>query len=127
MIAAVLAATATSLDHLFAEDLVGEGAVGEKFGRIAQGVRYARQMLRLVDIALKDRRRLNLVFDAVETRSEGSGEDQIGIAVGARNAAFDAQHGRQAVGYHCQGPVRASKVSCEKSAHFAFIRSGRSV
>src|SRR5690606_36378034 len=36
-------------------------------------------------------RRFELILDSVEPRSDGSCQCQIGIAVGSRNAAFDAQ------------------------------------
>src|SRR5262249_36907835 len=77
------------------DDLLPEGALGE-FTRfecvdgLGKGVRHARQRLGCVDVALEAGGRLDPVRDAVEARGECRGEGEVGVAVGARDAAFDA-------------------------------------
>lgn len=79
------------VDYCRAQGLADKAAVGEEVGGFAEGVGDAGEMLGGVDVAGEDGGRFDLVGDAVETGGEGGGVGEVGVAVGARNAAFDAQ------------------------------------
>ncbi|OPZ67603.1 MAG: hypothetical protein BWY83_02566 [bacterium ADurb.Bin478] len=59
----------------------------------------------LIAVALKHRRRLQPAVNAVEPRSQAGGKRQIGIAIRARNPAFDAQAGPVAENAKAGGAV----------------------
>src|SRR5687768_16526951 len=81
---------AVVLDDVLAERLLRERARGEAVGGLRQGIRHALDVARGIDVALEAGRRLDPVADAVQARGERRGEAEVGIAVGPRDAAFDA-------------------------------------
>src|SRR6478752_4372019 len=79
------------LDHVLAERAPREWTGFERIHRLRKGVRHARQRPGGVDVADEALRRLDPVGDAVQARGERGREREVGIAVGARDAALDAQ------------------------------------
>ena len=57
-------------DHIGAKGLLGKGAIGKEIGSVAQGLGYMGEILGRVDVTLEDRRRFNLVGNAIETRGQ---------------------------------------------------------
>src|SRR5688572_32169665 len=79
------------LDDVCAEGLFCKCTFFENLDRLAERIRHARQVPRLIDVADEDIGRLDLVGNAVEARSERSGQREVRVAVGAGDAALDAQ------------------------------------
>ena len=65
-------------------------ALPERIDCLCQRVRHALQIARAIDVADEGLRRLDLVADAVEPGGERGGEREVGVGVGAGNAALDA-------------------------------------
>src|SRR5581483_4809745 len=93
-----LVKVAVMLRLLFSEGALHETALLEEVGRVAQRPRDAGEVLRGVDVPLEDRRRRDFVLDSIRAGSQGGGEGEIGVAVGAGDPALDPE--RVSLPYH---------------------------
>ena len=78
-------------DGVFAECVLREAARGEVLRCLRERIGHARQVAGRVDIAAEMIRRLDAIFDAIESGGERRCKGEIRIAVRAGDAAFDAQ------------------------------------
>jgi hypothetical protein len=79
------------LDDLFAEGALGEGAGLEQVDGLVQRAGDVGQVARRVHVAHETLGWLGLVGDAVEPGGQQTGQRQVRVAVGARDAALDPQ------------------------------------
>src|SRR5262245_15195338 len=86
------------LHHIGTEALAGELAPLELGDRLAQRGGHAWQIARCIDIALEDRRRLDLVGYSIQAGRDRRGVGDIRVGVGARKPALDPQ--RRAMADH---------------------------
>ena len=77
------------LVHRLAERLLGERAALPQVDRLAHRGRERLRLAGLVGVALQLRAGIGLVLDPVEPRGEHRREGEVGVRVGARDAALD--------------------------------------
>ena len=79
------------IDDGVTERLSSEFAVGKPIGGFGQRAGHGGDGIRLVDIPIEVIGRFDLVVDAIESGGECGGIDEVRVAIGTRDPAFDSQ------------------------------------